>query len=90
MKRLYVRPQFRGYSIGRLLVAAVIEHAKHLEYSYMRLDTIRGQMGEAIALYRRFGFYEIAPYRYNPIPDALYMELKLTHDNIRIETGEPG
>jgi len=51
----------------------------------MRLDTIRGQMGEAVALYRQFGFYEIEAYRFNPIPDALYMELNLNH---HAQTGE--
>jgi putative acetyltransferase len=76
MKRLYVRPEFRGKGIGRMLVEWVIAEARQIGYHKMRLDTVPG-MEEAIGLYRRFGFREIAPYRFNPIPGALYFELDL-------------
>jgi ribosomal protein S18 acetylase RimI-like enzyme len=46
-------------------------------YSMMRLDTIKGRMDNAIALYTRLGFRETSPYYENPIPNAYYMELKL-------------
>ena len=77
MKRLYLRPQFRGKRIGRALAEHVIEEARHIGYTHMRLDTIATTMADAVALYRMLGFKEIAPYRENPIASALYMELKL-------------
>jgi ribosomal protein S18 acetylase RimI-like enzyme len=76
MKRLFVRPAFRRKGIGRKLSTAIIELAKKRGYSSMRLDTV-GSMGEAIQLYRSLGFKEIQPYRYNPMPGALFLELDL-------------
>jgi GNAT superfamily N-acetyltransferase len=77
MKRLYLRPQFRGQGIGRVLVERVIDEARTIGYRRMRLDTVAPIMRDAVAMYRRFGFREIAPYRENPIAGALYMELEL-------------
>ena len=77
MKRLYVRPEFRGHGIGRKLAQAVIEEARLIGYRAMRLDTIADSMREAVAMYRTLGFREIAPYRANPIASATYMELDL-------------
>ncbi len=76
MKRLYVRPAYRGSKIGRALAAAVIEEGRTIGYAAMRLDTL-ASMTPARALYASFGFAEIAPYRYNPIQGARYMELDL-------------
>ena len=77
MKRLFVRPEFRGKRLGAKLAAHIIGEARAIGYSAMRLDTIRGTMHDAIALYRSIGFEEIPPYYENPIPNACYMELKL-------------
>ncbi|HUJ95653.1 MAG TPA: GNAT family N-acetyltransferase [Terriglobales bacterium] len=77
MKRLYLRPQFRGKRVGRGLAEAVIAEARTIGYRRMRLDTVEPVMKDAVALYRALGFKEIAAYRANPIAGAMYMELEL-------------
>lgn len=76
MKRLYVRPAVRGMGIGRALGESVVKEASMIGYSAMRLDTVPG-MKEALELYESLGFRSIAPYRYNPIEGALFLELVL-------------
>ena len=77
MKRLYVRPESRAAGVGRSLAEAAIAHARDSGYIRMRLDTIEPLMAEAVALYRKLGFREIAPYTTNPLEGALYLELQL-------------
>jgi putative acetyltransferase len=77
MKRLYLRPQFRGHRLGRVLADRIIAEARQIGYQRMRLDTVEPVMKDAVAMYRRIGFKEIAPYCANPIAGALYMELEL-------------
>jgi ribosomal protein S18 acetylase RimI-like enzyme len=76
MKRLYVRDNYRELGIGRKLVNLIIEEAKRLNYSFIRLDTLP-TMKEAQNLYRILGFTEIEAYVNNPIEGTKYMELKL-------------
>ena len=77
MKRLYVRPEFRGDGLGLQLVTHLIGEAREAGYSAIRLDTVAGTMDHAIALYRSIGFRDIPPYYPNPIPKAVYLELDL-------------
>jgi ribosomal protein S18 acetylase RimI-like enzyme len=76
MKRLYVRPEARGQKLGRRLVEAAIAFARAAGYHAMRLDTLP-TMTAAQELYRHMGFRDVAPYRYNPIPETSFMELVL-------------
>jgi len=77
MKRLYLRPQFRGKGLGRALAERIIAEARQIGYRRMRLDTVEPVMKDAVAMYRKLGFKEIAPYRPNPMAGAMYMELEL-------------
>ncbi len=77
MKRLFLRPAYRGRGLGKILVESIIDEARKLGYTYMRLDTLPGRMDKAIALYRSIGFVEIAPYCENPVEGAKFMELEL-------------
>jgi putative acetyltransferase len=77
MKRLYVRPEFRGHQLGLKLATFLINEARVAGYDRMRLDTIPASMPHAVGLYRALGFKEIPPYYANPLPEALYLELDL-------------
>jgi len=77
MKRLYVRPEFRGHGLGRILADRVIAEAAEIGYARMRLDTVPGKMDRAIAMYREMGFAEIAPYYNTPVGQTLFMELAI-------------
>lgn len=76
MKRLFVRPAFRGFGLGRLLVERVLSDGLLAGYTTMLLDTL-SDMETARALYQEVGFVEVAPYYHNPIPGAHYLKVDL-------------
>lgn len=80
MKRLFLREEFRGKGLGRKLIEAIIQEAKHIGYDLMRLDTLPPKMNDAIALYRYYGFKEISSYYDNPVAGAIFMELDLREE----------
>lgn len=76
MKRLYVRPAFRGHHIATKLVEKIIYEAKQIGYHYMFLDTLPF-LTSAIQIYKGFGFYEIDAYNNSPLTTSIYMKLHL-------------
>lgn len=76
MKRLYVRPQFRGKGIGRMLCERIIADAGEIGYKAMLLDTLPF-LGTAIGMYRRIGFYDIPQYNDSPLDTTIFMKLDL-------------
>lgn len=77
LKRLYVRPLYRGQGMGRRLTIQAVNDAREIGYGRMRLDTLPA-MGRAQELYRNLGFKPIAPYTNNPVEGALFLELTLS------------
>ncbi len=76
MKRLYIRPHYRGQGIGRMLTEKIIDEAIKLGYLTMLLDTMNN-LKEAMALYQSLGFRKRDPYYHNPLPNVAYWELDL-------------
>ena len=76
MKRLYVRPEFRGVGLGRQLAEAVLDAARGAGYACVLLDTL-DDMESARALYEDLGFVEVPPYYHNPIPGSHYLKVDL-------------
>lgn len=76
MKRLYVRPAFRRFGLGRLLAQALMDRASQAGYSSMLLDTL-DEMEAARGLYESLGFEEVPPFYFNPLPGAHYLRVVL-------------
>lgn len=76
MKRLYVRPQFRGMNLGEQLAQKIITDAKEIGYSYMLLDTLPF-LDSAVRLYKKLGFYTIERYNDSPMSTSIFMKLNL-------------
>lgn len=77
VKRLYVRGDFRGSGLGKMLIERLIKEAKIIGYKKIRLDTLPDKMPKAVALYREFGFQPTAAYYDNPHKETLFMEKEL-------------
>ncbi|HUD31455.1 MAG TPA: GNAT family N-acetyltransferase [Variovorax sp.] len=76
MKRLYVRPAFRGLGVGRQLAEAILDAARHAGYACVLLDTL-DDMESARALYEDLGFEAVPPYYHNPIAGSHYLKVDL-------------
>lgn len=76
MKRLYVRPAFRRFGLGRTLAQALLDRATEAGYSSMLLDTL-DDMEAARGLYESLGFAEVPPFYFNPVPGAHYLKADL-------------
>ena len=76
LKRLYVRPEFRGNNLGEQLVRRIMDDAREEGYAFLRLDTLPG-LKSALKLYRRLGFTETEPYYDCLVPGTIFMEIVL-------------
>jgi putative acetyltransferase len=76
LKRLYVRPDFRGHGLGKKLALRLIREAAVIGYSQLYLDTLP-TMTEAAALYRSLGFQPVEPYSPDPVAGAIFLGLPL-------------
>jgi ribosomal protein S18 acetylase RimI-like enzyme len=76
LKRLYVRPVYRGRHFAQMLTAQFLSDAKAIGYQTVLLDTFPF-LTPAIALYRRMGFYDIPSYNGTPLSGMIYLRLDL-------------
>ena len=76
LKRMFIKPRFQNKGIGKFLLEEAFHLARECNYTILKLDTLN-YMHPAIHLYKQAGFYETAPYYYNPITTAIYFEKKL-------------
>jgi putative acetyltransferase len=73
LKRMYIQPAHQKKGLATLLLKKSLQIATELGYKKIRLDTL-DNMTPAINLYKQHGFYEIAPYYFNPEKNAVFFE----------------
>ena len=76
MKRLYVRPEYRGRGIARQLIQKIADDARQMGFRHLLLDTLPA-LEDAVRLYRRLSFYEIPCYNDSPMESTLFFQLDL-------------
>ena len=76
MKRLFVKSEFQGLGLGKMLANRLMEEAKNKGYLTMKLDTLK-RLESANYLYASLGFGETQAYNFNPEPDIVYFEKAL-------------
>jgi len=89
IKRLFVREDFRGLGIGKIMIEKLIYEARSVGYVLMRLDTHLPKMEKAVRLYESHGFLEIPAYYDNPHTGVLFMEMRLAENQIEKNRGDP-
>ena len=77
LKRMYLRPAYRGHGIGKAIMDKSLDVARRLGYAIIKLDTIGYKMPWAVELYKSYGFRETAPYNHNPHAGVMYFERHL-------------
>ena len=82
IKRLYLKPLYRGFGLGKTLTEKVLEYCRKREYKKVYLDTTT-RMKSAINIYKSLGFIETSPYYNNPLADVRYFELNLVNDLVK-------
>ena len=76
MKRLYVKPLYRGTGLGRLLAEKIVQLGIDKKYTRIQLDTLNSMLS-AVGLYKSLGFVETDQYYNNPHPEVVFFELTL-------------
>ena len=76
VKRLYVRPEYRGNGIATALVERIVEDARNIGYKELYLDTLP-ELESAVKLYKSFGFEETGQYNDSPVDKTIFMKLSL-------------
>jgi putative acetyltransferase len=84
MKRLYIRPAYRGHGYGREFAEEIIARGSDLGYDEMVLDTL-DRLVPALVLYRSLGFKECAPYYGNPLSGVVYLRKPLQTKQERLQ-----